>query len=134
MSATQQTMGSILRIAIAGVMIALVAVFTLFVRVPIGTGYFNFSDVAIYFASFAFGPWIGLVAGDLVGGLPLAEYEHVAGEMTAEEAWQLHLTPAAVQALPAALRRTVDVDGADVPRLHAAQFEDIGLLIHYTIS
>lgn len=69
MSATQQSMSNILRMAIAGVMIALVAVFTLFVRVPIGTGYFNFSDVAIYFASFAFGPWIGLVAGGVGAGL-----------------------------------------------------------------
>jgi len=64
-------------IAITGVMIAVTAVFTLLVRIPIPAtlGYFNFSDVAIYFASFAFGPWVGLVAGgvgaalaDVIGG------------------------------------------------------------------
>jgi len=47
------------------------AVFTMLVRVPIPAteGYFNFSDVAIYFASFAFGPWIGLVAGGIGAGM-----------------------------------------------------------------
>ena len=52
-------------IAIAAIMIAVTAVFTLLVVVPIPAtqGYFNFSDVAIYFAAFTFGPWIGLVAG-----------------------------------------------------------------------
>ena len=68
-----------LDIAIAAIMIAVTAVFTLLVRVPIPAtqGYFNFSDVAVYFSAFAFGPWIGLVAGgvgaaiaDLVGGFP----------------------------------------------------------------
>lgn len=51
------------RVAIAAVMIATVAVFTRFIVVPIGAGFFNFSDVAIYFAAFAFGPWVGFVAG-----------------------------------------------------------------------
>jgi len=53
------------QIVLTGVMIALVAVFTLAIRVPIPatTGYFNLSDVAIYFAAFTFGPWIGLAAG-----------------------------------------------------------------------
>ncbi|MFH1084545.1 MAG: ECF transporter S component [Chloroflexota bacterium] len=64
-------------IAVAAIMIALTAVFTLLVRVPIPAtqGYFNFSDVAIFFAAFTFGPWIGLVAGgvgtalaDIMGG------------------------------------------------------------------
>jgi uncharacterized membrane protein len=52
-------------IAIAAIMTAIVTVFTLVVRVPIPAtqGFFNFSDVAIYFAAFAFGPLIGLVAG-----------------------------------------------------------------------
>ena len=53
-------------IAMLAVMIAVVAVVTLAVRVPIpGTpsGYVNLSDAAIYFAAFAFGPWAGLVAG-----------------------------------------------------------------------
>lgn len=57
------------RIAIMAVMIAAVAVFTRFIVVPVGTGFFNFSDVAIYFAAFAFGPWVGLVAGGVGAAL-----------------------------------------------------------------
>ncbi len=65
------------QIVLAGVMIALVAVFTLAVRIPfpLTQGYFNFSDVGVYLAAFAFGPWVGLIAGgvgtalaDTVGG------------------------------------------------------------------
>ncbi|MGD9030465.1 MAG: ECF transporter S component, partial [Anaerolineae bacterium] len=68
------------RIVLTGMMIALVAVLTLAVRVPFAPtrGYFNFSDVAVFLAGFAFGPWIGLVAGgvgtamaDLIGGYTL---------------------------------------------------------------
>ena len=68
-----------LTVAVAAIMIAVTAVSTMLLRVPIPAtqGYFNFSDVAIYFAAFAFGPWIGLVAGgigpaiaDLLGGFP----------------------------------------------------------------
>jgi len=50
-------------------MIAAVAVFTRFIVIPIGTGFFNFSDVAIYFAAFAFGPWVGLAAGGVGAAL-----------------------------------------------------------------
>jgi len=59
------------QIVLAGVMIALVAVFTLAIRVPFAPtrGYFNFSDVAVFFAGFAFGPWIGLIAGGVGAGL-----------------------------------------------------------------
>ncbi len=77
------------QIVLAGVMIALVAVFTLAIRVPFAPtrGYFNFSDVAVFFASFAFGPWMGLIAGgvgaglaDIVGGYamfaPLTFFAH----------------------------------------------------------
>jgi len=68
------------QIVLAGVMIALVAVFTLAVRVPFALtqGYFNFSDVGVFLAGFAFGPWVGLVAGgvgtalaDIAGGYAL---------------------------------------------------------------
>jgi energy-coupling factor transport system substrate-specific component len=68
------------QIVLTGVMIALVAVFTLAVRVPFALtqGYFNFSDVGVFLAGFAFGPWVGLVAGgvgtalaDVVGGYPM---------------------------------------------------------------
>jgi uncharacterized membrane protein len=64
-------------IAIAAVMIAVTAVFTLLVRIPIPAtqGYINFSDVATFFSAFAFGPVIGFVAGgigaalaDVIGG------------------------------------------------------------------
>ncbi len=50
-------------IALTAVMIALVAVVTRFLIVPVGAGYFNFSDMAIYFVAFTFGPWIGFLAG-----------------------------------------------------------------------
>jgi uncharacterized membrane protein len=63
------TLTSVRRIAIAAVMIATVAVFTRFIVIPIGAGFFNFSDVAIYFAAFAFGPWVGFVAGGVGGAL-----------------------------------------------------------------
>jgi len=45
-------------VAIAAVMIAVTAVFTLLVRIPIPAtqGYVNFSDVATYFAAFASAP------------------------------------------------------------------------------
>lgn len=58
-------------IAIAAMMIAVTTVFTLMIRVPVPAtqGYINFSDVAIYFASAAFGPWVGLVAGGLGAAL-----------------------------------------------------------------
>jgi len=64
-------------VAITAVMIAVTSVATLLVRVPVPatSGYFNFCDVLVYFAAFAFGPWIGLIAGgvgpalaDLLGG------------------------------------------------------------------
>ncbi len=52
-------------IALTAVMIALVAVVTRFLIVPIGAGYFNFSDMAVYFVAFTFGPWIGFLAGGI---------------------------------------------------------------------
>lgn len=52
-------------IALTAVMIALVAVVTRFLIVPVGAGYFNFSDMAVYFVAFTFGPWIGFLAGGL---------------------------------------------------------------------
>ncbi|MHB1295268.1 MAG: ECF transporter S component [Anaerolineae bacterium] len=68
-----------LTLAIAAIMIAITAVFTLLVRIPIPAtqGYVNFSDVATFFSAFAFGPVTGFVAGgvgaaiaDLLGGYP----------------------------------------------------------------
>jgi energy-coupling factor transport system substrate-specific component len=52
-------------ISLMAVMTAVVFVFTRFISIPIGSGYLNFSDIGIYFAAFAFGPWVGLVAGGL---------------------------------------------------------------------
>lgn len=73
-------------IALIAVLIALVTVFTLVVRVPtLAGGYGNLSGVAITFASLAFGPWVGLVAGgigtflaDLIGFPPFAPISLVA--------------------------------------------------------
>lgn len=56
-------------IALTAVMIALVAVVTRFLIVPVGAGYFNFSDTAVYFVSFTFGPWIGFLAGGIGAAL-----------------------------------------------------------------
>lgn len=58
---------------------AIVAVFTIAVRIPTPTtgGYISLCDVAVAFSAFAFGPLVGLVAGglgtafsDLIGGYP----------------------------------------------------------------
>lgn len=63
------------KVASLAVAAAIVAVFTMVVRVPMGTGYLNLCDVAIVFVSVALGPVTGLVAGglgpaiaDLAGG------------------------------------------------------------------
>jgi uncharacterized membrane protein len=60
-------------IAVVALMIAITAVFTITIQVPVPatTGYVNFSDVAIYFAAFLFGPWVGFVAGGV--GTALAD-------------------------------------------------------------
>lgn len=66
-------------IALTGIMIAVVAAFTLLIRIPIAAtgGYVNLSDVAVFFTAFTLGPIPGLVAGgigaglaDVVGGYP----------------------------------------------------------------
>jgi len=68
-----------MRIAIAAVLTAMTAVFTLMVRVPIAPtrGYINLGDVAIYFSAFTFGPVTALIASglgtsiaDLIAGYP----------------------------------------------------------------
>ena len=60
-------------IAVAAVMIAVVAVLTLVIRIPIPAteGYIHFGDVAANFAALAFGPWVGLVAAGV--GMALAD-------------------------------------------------------------
>jgi len=66
-------------IATVAVMTAVTAVFTIMIRVPIPAtkGYFNFSDVAVYFTAFALGPFAGAIAGglgsalaDVISGFP----------------------------------------------------------------
>lgn len=55
-----------LRITLLSSLTALVAVFTILVRVPTPTGgYINLCDVAIIFSASAFGPVSGLIAGGL---------------------------------------------------------------------
>ena len=67
-----------LRISLVAIMTAVVAVFTLIIRIPspIG-GYISLCDAAVAFAAYAFGPFTGLIAGglgaafaDLIGGFP----------------------------------------------------------------
>jgi uncharacterized membrane protein len=60
-------------LAITAIMIAVTTVFTIAIRIPIPAtqGYVNFSDVAVFFVSFAFGPLVGLIAGGL--GTALAD-------------------------------------------------------------
>lgn len=56
-------------IALTAITIALVAVVTRFLIFPVGQGYFNFSDTAVYFVAFTFGPWIGFLAGGIGAAL-----------------------------------------------------------------
>ncbi|MFZ5919171.1 MAG: ECF transporter S component [Chloroflexota bacterium] len=60
-------------IAIMAVMTALIAVLTFAVQIPIPAtgGYIHLGDVGVYFASFAFGPVVGLVGGGV--GCALAD-------------------------------------------------------------
>lgn len=60
-------------IAIVAVMTAVIAVLTFAVQIPIPAtgGYIHFGDVGVYFASFAFGPVVGLVGGGV--GCALAD-------------------------------------------------------------
>lgn len=66
-------------VATNAVLIAVVATFTMLIRIPVAAtgGYVNLSDVAIFFAAFTFGPVPAMVAGgvgaglaDVVGGFP----------------------------------------------------------------
>ena len=57
-------------LAITGVMTALVLGLTMIkIPVPGSLGYVHPGDIAIYFASFAFGPWVGMIAGGVGTGL-----------------------------------------------------------------
>ncbi len=57
-------------LAVTAVMTAVVFVLTGLVRVPTpARGYIHLGDAAIFFSAFAFGPWVGAVAGGLGTGL-----------------------------------------------------------------
>ncbi|WP_424985131.1 neuraminidase-like domain-containing protein [Microbulbifer sp. S227A] len=75
-----------------------------------------------------------LGAGTAFGGLPHAEFTNTLGPLTAPETWRLSAAAADVAALPAGLRTTVDIEGADVPRIRADLVKDIAILMHYTVS
>jgi len=65
-----------LRISSVAVLAALVAVFTLFVRVPSpAKGYFNLSDAVVALTGLVFGPFTALIAG----GLGTAAADLIAG-------------------------------------------------------
>ena len=70
---------SALHISLVAVSAALVAVFTIAIRIPVPAtaGYISLCDAAVVFVSYAFGPFTGLIAGglgsaaaDLIGGYP----------------------------------------------------------------
>lgn len=63
----------VFKAATLAILTAVTAVFTILIRVPIPAtkGYFNLSDVSIYFAAFSFGPLTAFVAGGL--GTALAD-------------------------------------------------------------
>jgi len=76
-------------IAVLAAMTAMVTIITRVVQVfyPPTGGYLTFADVGVYFAAFAFGPWVGLIAGgvgaalgDVSGGFaafaPLTFFAH----------------------------------------------------------
>ncbi|MBA3530875.1 MAG: ECF transporter S component [Ardenticatenales bacterium] len=54
---------------LVALMIALVAVVTRFLVVPVGGGYFNFSDTAVYLTAFLLGPIPGFLAGGIGAAL-----------------------------------------------------------------
>lgn len=69
-------------IALISILTAVTIVFTLAVRIPFAPtrGYFTLADVGVYFAGFAFGPYIGFIVGGLGTGLAdiLGGYAHFA--------------------------------------------------------
>jgi uncharacterized membrane protein len=69
-------------ISLVAILTAVTLVFTLAVRIPFAPtrGYFTLADVGVYFAGFAFGPFIGFVVGGLGTGLAdvLGGYAHFA--------------------------------------------------------
>jgi len=71
MSERQGGRSMALLVATIAVMTAVTAVFTIMIRVPIPAtkGYFNFSDVAVFFSAFGLGPFAAAISGGLGTGL-----------------------------------------------------------------
>jgi uncharacterized membrane protein len=69
----KQSTPAALRIATLAVLIAVTAVFTYMIRIPVAPtrGYINFGDVAIFFTALTFGPVTALITGGL--GTALAD-------------------------------------------------------------
>ena len=66
MNDTQGGRSTALLIATIAVMTAVTAVLTALVQIPSPIrGYFNLSDVAVFFTAFALGPWAAAIAGGL---------------------------------------------------------------------
>lgn len=60
-------------LAVTAIMTAIVFVLTRVVQVPTPVvGYIHLGDVGVFFGAFAFGPWVGAVAGGL--GTALADF------------------------------------------------------------
>jgi uncharacterized membrane protein len=58
-------------LSMTAIMTGLVLALTRAAFIPNGVGYNHLGDVAVYFAAFAFGPWVGLIAGGV--GTALAD-------------------------------------------------------------
>lgn len=57
-------------LAVTAVMIAIVFVLTRVIQIPTpAKGYIHLGDAGVFFSAFAFGPWVGAVAGGLGTGL-----------------------------------------------------------------
>lgn len=67
-------------VAVIAIMMAICCVFTLLIRIPVAPtrGYITLADLGVYFSAFAFGPWIGAIAGGVGPGLAdaIAGYPH----------------------------------------------------------
>lgn len=65
------------RFIFSGLMLALITVFTAFVKIPSPIGYMHLGDGVIFATAALFGPWAGIIAGlgsalaDLLAGYPM---------------------------------------------------------------
>lgn len=74
----QRSVSLVLSVALIAVMTAIVLLLTSLIKVPTpAKGYAHLGDSGVFFSAFAFGPWVGAVAGglgtalaDVLGGYP----------------------------------------------------------------